>query len=149
MKSEDLLMRAYRQQFEFAAGLIQSLTEGSKKLQETNLKAASEASASFATAQKQIAQTADPSEIWRIQTGWASQNIEKALASWRDLTNIALGAQSAIAKRLAEDVQRIDPETTVIETPANVVEMMERAYKQWLETTRRIAAASKEPAHPL
>lgn len=149
MKSEDLLMRACRQQFEFAAGMIQSLTEGSKKLQETNLKAASEASASFASAQKQIAQAADPSEIWRIQTGWASQNIEKAMAYWRDLTTIALGAQSAIAKRLAEDVQRIDPETTVIETPGNVVEMMERAYKQWLETTRRIAAASKEPAHPL
>ena len=135
MKPDDLVMRACRNQVDFATGVVQSITEGSSKMQERNLQAANDVTASFAAAQQRMAQASGPQDLWRIQAKWASENVENALAYWRDLSTIALGAQSAIVKRLAQEVQRIDPDSTLLDTRGNFLEVMDRAYKQWLETT--------------
>lgn len=132
MRPDDLVMRACRNQVDFATGVVQSLTEGSSKMQERNLQAANDVTASFAAAQQQMAQASGLQDVWRIQAKWASENVENA---WRDLSAIALGAQSAIVKRLAQEVQRIDPDSTLLDPRGNFLEVMDRAYKQWLETT--------------
>lgn len=140
---DDLAIKACKQQLETAVSVIEAITEGSKKMREAQLKAATEAHASVEALHERIAGARDAQELWRIQGEWSSANLGKALAYWRELYEIALAMQSGIAKRLSQQPWFPVPQAPAITGASHLplVEMMDTAYQRWLETTRQFYAA--------
>lgn len=139
----DLAIKACKQQLETAVGVIEAITEGSKRMREAQLKAATEAHASVEALHKRIAGAGDAQELWRIHSEWSSANLGKALAYWRELYEIALATQSSIAKCLSQQSWFPVPQAPEIAGASHLplVEMMDTACKRWLETTRQFYAA--------
>lgn len=140
--SDDLVMQACRQQFEMAAGMIEAVTEGSKKMREVQLKAAAEACAGAQALHQQIAGATDAQELWRIQNEWAAANIAKTLDYWRELYQIALAAQSSIARQMSAQLPLSSPPVpaAALGAQGSLFDMMDTAYKRWLESTRQFYA---------
>jgi len=139
----DLAIKACKQQLETAMSVIEAITEGSKKMREAQLKAATEAHASAEALHKRIAGAGDAQELWRIQSEWTSANLGKALAYWRELYEIALATQASTAKCLSQQALFPVPQAPAIAEASQrpLLEMMDTAYKRWLETTRQFYAA--------
>ena len=139
----DLAVKACKQQLETAMSVIEAITEGSKRMREAQLKAATEAHASVEALHKRIAGAQDAQELWRIHSEWSSANLGKALAYWRELYEIALATQSSIVKCLTQQALFSGPQAPAIAEASHipVLEMMDTAYKRWLETTRQFYAA--------
>lgn len=139
----DLAVKACKRQLETAMSVIEAITEGSKRMREAQLKAATEAHASVEALHKRIAAASDAQELWRIQGEWTSANLGKVPAYWRELYEIALAAQASIAKRLSQQAWFPVPQAPEITGASHLplVEMMDTACKRWLETTRQFYAA--------
>lgn len=139
----DLAITACKQQLETAVGVIEAITEGSKRMREAQLKAASEAHASAEALHQRIAGAGDAQELWRIDSDWTWVNLGRSLAYWRELCEIALATQASIAKCLSQQVLFAGPQAPAIAEASQrpLLEMMDTAYKRWLETTRQFYAA--------
>jgi len=140
---DDLAIKACKRQLETAVSVIEAITEGSKKMREAQLKAAAEAHASAEALHKRIAGAGDAQELWRIHSEWTSASLGKALAYWSELYEIALATQSSIVKCLTQQALFSGPQAPAIAEASHipVLEMMDTAYKRWLETTRQFYAA--------
>jgi phasin family protein len=138
-----LAIGACTQQLETAMSVIEAITAGSKKMREAQIKAAAEAHASAEALHKRIAGAGDAQELWRIQSEWTSANLGKVLAYWSELYEIALATQASIARCLTQQAFFSGPQAPAISEVSNVplLEMMDTAYKRWLETTRQFHAA--------
>ncbi len=118
----DLLMRACKLQMETAAGVIEALAQSAKRMAEAQMKG-------------------DSMELWRLQNEWASKSMEKSLAYWRDCWEIALAAQTSIASQLSEQMQVPGIPAAKAGGQVALLEMIDSAYKRWLESTRQFYSA--------
>lgn len=124
----DILMRACKLQMETAAGMIEALTHSAKQMIEAQA-------------------SGNPQELWRLQNEWATASMEKTIAYWRECCDIALAAQSSIAGQLSEQMR-----LPGVQGPASatgqvaLLDMMDSAYKRWLESTRQFYSAPKVAA---
>jgi phasin family protein len=130
---------AMKQQFEQGFAVLEAITEGSRKLQEAQLKAATEAHAAVEAMHKRLAEAGDGQDLWRIQSEWMSASLEKSLAYWRELYETAIETESSIAKLLAAQlplaVSFVPGAGNATAGP--LAEMMNNAYNQWTEAARK------------
>jgi hypothetical protein len=140
--SDDLVMQACRQQFEMAAAMIEAITEGSKQMREVQLRAAAEACAGAQALHKQIAEAGDAQALWRIQNEWVSANLARTLVYWRELYQVALAAQSSIARQMSAHARlpATQAPAAALGAQGSLFDMMDTAYKRWLESTRQLYA---------
>lgn len=119
----DVLMRACKLQMETAAGMIEALTQGARQMMQAHA-------------------TGNPQELWRLQNEWATATLQKTTAYWQECWEIALAAQSSIAQQLSQQMH-----LPGVQGPANatgqvaLLDMMDGAYKRWLESTRQFHSA--------
>lgn len=140
-------LEAWKRQFDVALRLVEAMTEGAAKMHETQLEAAADAHANAVATQKSAAGVADPVELTRIQSQWAMHNMEHAAAYWRALFEAALETNSTVVKCLCEQpvvtglpAQPIDIDVS----KGALLGMVDNAYKQWLDASRRLYAAPAE-----
>jgi len=149
MKMVDVtLAPALKQQLEAAVCVLEAITEGSRRLQETQLKAATEAHAAVEAVHKRLATAGDGQELWRLQSEWMSASVEKSLAYWRELYQTAIETESSIAKLLAAQLPLA---ATFVPGAGNatagpLVEMMNNAYNRWTEAARQFYKAPETKA---
>jgi phasin family protein len=108
-QAENPALAAWKRQLDSTLRMIEAICEGSRKIGEAQLKAAIEAHASAAAADKILAKAGDAQELWRIQNEWLAASAEKSLAYWRELCEVVMETQSTIAKSLSEQPSS-DPE---------------------------------------
>ena len=139
---------ALKRQLEFGLAVLEVITEGSRKLQESRLKAAPEAHAAVEAIHKRVAEAGDGRELWRLQSEWMSASVEKSLAYWRELYQTAIETETSIAKLLAAQLPFA---MTAIPsagsgTAGPLAEMMNDAYKRWTEAARQFSKVPVEKA---
>ena len=116
---------------------LEAIEEGARKVHEIQLEAAVEAHASTEASRKQLADAADALALWQIQTEWLSRNLAEAQVYWRRLAETARETQTAVASCLGQPLSA--PSAAATGQP-ELLQMMDKAYQQWLETTRQIYA---------
>ena len=135
-KSDDPAIAAWKRLLDMPVSIVAAMTEGSRKMHETQLKAAIETHGAAEATHRKLAEAADGQELWRIESEWLSANAEKSLAYWRELQQVALETQTSIARCLSTPLLG-DGAGAVPEGP---LEMMNGAYKRWLEASRQLYA---------
>jgi len=139
---------ALKRQLEAGLAVLEAITESARKLQETQLKAATEAHAALEAMHKRVAQAGDGQELWRLQSEWMSASVEKSLAYWRELYQTAIETETSIAKLLAAQLPFA---MTAIPsagsgTAGPLAEMMNEAYKRWTEAARQFSKVPEKKA---
>ncbi len=137
----DIALEACKRQLECAITVIEAITEGAKTMRKAQLEAATKAGERAVALHERIAGAAGAQELWRAQSEWARANIDAALACWRELAEIAFATQSLVVKcacgQALPSAARGVPEAA---EPGQVVEVMDAAYRRWLESTRQFYA---------
>jgi phasin family protein len=130
---------ALKRQLESGLAVLEAIAEGSRKLQESQLKAATEAHAAVAAMHKRVAEAGDERELWRLQSEWMSASLEKSLAYWRELYQTAVETESSIAKLFAA---QLPLGVTFVPGAGNgtggpLAGMINQAYSRWTELARQ------------
>ena len=127
-----------KRQYEAGLAVLEAIAEGSRKLQEVQLKAATEAHAALEAMHKQVAQGGNGQEMWRLQSEWMAANAEKSLAYWRQLYETAVETETTIARLLTAQLPAALTAPGAGNTAAGpLMEMMNEAYKRWTEAARQ------------
>lgn len=151
MKRSDDVTGLARRQLEGALAVLEAITEGSRKLQEAQLKAATEAHAAVEAMHKRLAEAGDGQDLWRVQADWLSGAAEKSLAHWHELFKTVLQTESNVARCLAGQlpfaVGLIPGAMQGGQGP--LLEAMNNAYNRWMEATRELykpaSASASQP----
>jgi hypothetical protein len=137
-KPNDPMMNAWKQQVGTALKVVEAITEESRKMHEFQLAAAVETHASAVATRERLEKAADAQEFWRIQNEWWTANLNRSLAYWREACEAAGRMQACISlaapARAAEAAASPAPNVALFE-------MMNDAYKRWLETAGQIYTA--------
>ena len=141
-KPEDTAMAAWKGGVDSWWRALEAMTEGARKMHEIQLKAAAEAHASTEASRKQLAEAADAQAAWRMQAEWLSRSANESLAYWRRLAEIAGETQAAVAACMAAQAPLGMPLGIPGQSGnAAMMQMMDKAYRQWLETTQQFYTA--------
>jgi phasin family protein len=97
-ENADLAVSTLKQNIEASLRMIEAITEATRKVHETQLKAVAEMQASTEAVRKQFEHASNPQELWRIQTEWMNGGLEKSLGYWREFFEAAAEAQSTMSK---------------------------------------------------
>jgi len=141
-------VQLWKTQLETALKLVAALTEGAMKMHETQLEAATDAHANAEATRQSIAAAAGPAELAQAGTQWLQHNGEHAAAYWRALFQVALETNASLMKcvsPLATPGLPAGGAPLDVDASKNaLLGMVDNAYKQWLETTRRLYGAPVE-----
>jgi hypothetical protein len=141
-------LQAWKTQFDTALKLVETLTEGAMKMHETQLEAATDAHANAAATRQSITAAAGPIELAQAGTQWLQHNGEHAAAYWRALFQVALETNASLMKCVSPlSVPGLPASGAPLDVDASknaLLGMVDNAYKQWLENTRRLYGAHAE-----
>src|SRR4249920_3995419 len=137
-KPEEMAVTAWKGGIDAWWRALEAMTEGARKMHEIQLEAAVEAHASTEASRKQLAGAADAEAAWRIQAEWLSHNATDSLAYWRRLAEIAGETQAAVAACVSAQAPLGIPGQGGKDA---MMQMMDKAYRQWLETTQQFYPA--------
>lgn len=143
VKPEEMAVTAWKGGIDTWWRAVEAMTEGARKMHEIQLKAAVEAHASTEASRKQLAGAPDAQAAWRIQAEWLSRGANESLAYWRGLAEVAGETQAAITECMASQA----PLGVPFGIPGQggkdgMMQMMDKAYRQWQETTRQFYAGA-------
>lgn len=144
-KADEVAVKALKGQLDTALRVIEAITEGSMKMRDAQLTAATEAHADAAATLKLLEKTTDPQELTRIQSEWLAAGLQKSLGYWTALFTAMVETQTNIAKCMAQPTQAavtgMQALTPADTTPASMQKAMDALYKPWLETTQELLAS--------
>lgn len=141
-RTEDTATAAWKNGVDAWWRALEAVTEGARKLHEIQLEAAVEAHACAEASRKQFADAADPQAALRIQADWLSRNVADCQAYWRRVAETAGETQAAVTACLCGQPMGVPPTAGAAGTQAAMLGMMDKAYQQWLETTRQLYAGA-------
>ncbi len=138
----NMALEAWKRQLECAAATVEAITEGSAKTREAQLKAANAACAGARALRERAAGAGDALALWRAQGEWAQASFGAALAYWHEIAEIALATQLRVAKCVSRQALPSAAQAApAAEDPQRqLLEIMDSAYRRWLETTRQFYA---------
>ncbi|HMA88446.1 MAG TPA: TIGR01841 family phasin [Burkholderiales bacterium] len=144
-KADEVAVKALKGQLDTALRVIEAITEGSMKMRDAQLTAATEAHADAAATLKLLEKATDPQELTRIQSEWLAAGLQKSLGYWTALFTTMVETQTNIAKCMAQPAQaavaQMQAPTPADTTPASMQKAMDALYKPWLETTQELLAS--------
>jgi hypothetical protein len=151
-KPDEVAVKALKGQLDTALRVIEAITEGSMKMRDAQLTAATEAHADAAATLKLLEKAADPQELTRIQSEWIAAGLQKSLGYWTSLFTTMVETQTAIARCMAQPAQAAAADAqAAVEMPSVPLAMpmqkaMDALYKPWLETTQELLASAARSA---
>jgi phasin family protein len=87
--TDNTMMDAWKRQLDTAMRITEAIVEGSTRMHEVQIEAATEAHADAVATQKALAAAGGPAELLRIQTEWMVANQRKSMEYWRNLYQAA------------------------------------------------------------
>jgi hypothetical protein len=134
---QDTTLAAAKAQIDAGFRVLEAIAEATRRYYEAQLEAAVEAHAKAEATRKQLEQARDLPELWRVESEYLSCCAKESLAHWNSLREIALEAQGNVARCFGQPGAAPSGATA----GAPLMEIMDTAYKRWLETTRQFYAA--------
>jgi phasin family protein len=143
-KPEDFLMQAWKQQLDIGLRVMETLVEGATKLREMQLEAATQAHADLEATRKSLASAGDVARLLELQMWWTRANAQKCADYWRGVYDVAMRTQTDLAGCFAARPAAAAA-APVDESKQAMLQLLDNAYKQWLEATQQFY---KLPAFP-
>ena len=103
-------MDVWKAQLDTAMRITEAIIEGSTRMHEVQIEAATDAHADAVATQKSLAAASDPAELLRIQTEWLAANQKKSMEYWRHLVEAAAETNARVMGCLREAPRRARPE---------------------------------------
>jgi phasin family protein len=148
-RAQDLFMNTWKQQFDAGMRVVELMTEGATKLHELQLEAAAEAHASAVATQAAMAAARDPAQLLRLESEWLAANAQKSLAYWRSIGEVAMGTGKDIGQCLCAAPQWSPGTVPGADASGRaVLNMIDSAYAQWLDNTRKLYAPAPKVSAP-
>ena len=94
--TDKTLMDAWKRQLDATMRITEAIIEGSTRMHEVQIEAATEAHADAVATQKALASAAGPAELLRIQTEWLAANQKKSMEYWRGLYEAAAATNAQV-----------------------------------------------------
>lgn len=108
--TDNAMMDAWKQQLDAAMRMTEAIIEGSTRVHEVQLEAATEAHADAVATQKSLAAARSPAEMLRIQAEWLAANQKKSMEYWRQLYEAAAATHAELLSCLRESAPHETPE---------------------------------------
>lgn len=129
----------WKKQADYAMRVLEELIEGSMKIRELELEAATQAHADAEATRRAIGAASDPSELARLHTEWARSNAQKLFEHWRSVSQAVMETNAALVRCAYAEVAVPLPEQTMLGS-------VDGAYKQWLDAIQRLYRPAEKAA---
>jgi len=83
------MLDTWKRQLDATMRVTEAIIEGSTRMHEVQIEAATEAHADAVATQKSLAAAQSPAELLRIQSEWLAANQKKSMEYWRSLYEAA------------------------------------------------------------
>ena len=137
--AEERAIRTWRQQLDNATRFAEATSEGTMRLSELQLRAATEANEMVDQARKLLDKASSPLELWRIQSEWLALSMSRSLNYFNEFAQAASETQSQLTQFWYEPGSTFPTQTNVLPGASKTAFlMMDEAYRRWRETTIQI-----------
>jgi phasin family protein len=94
--TDNAMTDAWKRQLDATMRITEAIIEGSTRMHEVQIEAATEAHADAVATQKALAAATGPAELLRIQTEWLAANQKKSMAYWKSLYEAAAATNAQV-----------------------------------------------------
>jgi phasin family protein len=108
LTTDNAALDAWKRQLDAAMRITEAIIEGSTRMHEVQIEAATDAHADAVATQKSLAAASGPAELLRIQTEWYVANQRKSMEYWRGLYEAAADTNAKLMNCLREAAPKID-----------------------------------------
>src|SRR5688500_14481883 len=95
-KPEEFLVQAWKQQLDVGLRAMEALLEGTTRLRQMQLEAATAVHADLDATRKSIAATSDLARLAELQMQWMRANADRCADYWRQFHEVAVQTQAAL-----------------------------------------------------
>src|SRR5574341_445181 len=138
---ETLLLPAWKKHLDASLGTMETIVEGSIKIRQLQLEAATEAHADIEATRKAVAAATSAAQLIKLQTEWLQSNARKSLAYWRSAYEALVETDTALVQCACAGTAVPLPEafkTGDLEASKQaLLGMVDSAYKQWFDAAQR------------
>jgi phasin family protein len=101
-------MDTWKKQIDATMRITEAIIEGSTRMHEVQIEAATEAHADAVATQKSLAAASSPAELLRIQTEWLAANQRKSMEYWRGLYEAAAATNAQVMNCMRDAAPKAD-----------------------------------------
>ncbi len=104
--TDKTMMEAWKRQLDAAMRLTEVVIEGSQRMREMQMEAATTAHADAVATQKALAAASSPDELMRVQTEWLAANQQKSMQYWKRLYETAAETNAQLMSCLRDSMPK-------------------------------------------
>jgi phasin family protein len=94
--TDNAMMDTWKRQLDASMRITEAIIEGSTRMHEVQIEAATEAHADAVATQKALAEAKSPDQLLRIQTQWLIANQKKSMEYWKGLYEAAAATNAQV-----------------------------------------------------
>lgn len=94
--NDNTMLDTWKHQLDASMRITEAIIEGSTRMHEVQIEAATEAHADAVATQKALAGATSPAELLRIQTEWLAANQKKSMEYWKGLVEAAAATNTQV-----------------------------------------------------
>ena len=106
--TDNTMVQAWKKQLDMTMRVTEAIIEGSTRMHEVQIEAATEAHADAVATQQSLAAAASPADLLRIQTEWLAANQRKSMEYWRHLYEAAAETNARVMRCLGDAAPKAD-----------------------------------------
>jgi len=95
-KTDNAMLETWKRQLDASMRITEAIIEGSTRMHEVQIEAATEAHADAVATHKALAEAKSPDELLRIQTEWLVANQKKSMEYWKGLYEAAAATNAQV-----------------------------------------------------
>ena len=95
-KTDNAMLETWKRQLDASMRITEAIIEGSTRMHEVQIEAATEAHADAVATQKALAEAKSPDQLLRIQTEWLIANQKKSMEYWKGLYEAAAATNAQV-----------------------------------------------------
>jgi hypothetical protein len=134
--TENVAIRAWRQQLDNAIRVAGTVTEGSMRMGALHMRAATEANEMVDQARKLLEGAGNPLELWRIQSDWLALTLDRSVNYLNEFNQAAADTQTELTKFWYEPGSTFSNQASALpQASKTAFALMDDAYSRWRETT--------------
>jgi phasin family protein len=104
----NVMLDTWKRQLDATMRVTEAIIEGSTRMHEVQIEAATDAHADAVATQKLLAAAQGPAELLRIQTEWLAANQKKSMTYWKLLYEAAAQTNAQVMSCLREAAPKVD-----------------------------------------
>jgi len=106
--TDNAMLDTWKRQLDASMRITEAIIEGSTRMHEVQIEAATEAHADAVATQQALAAAKNPADLLRIQTDWLAANQRKSMEYWRHLYETAAETNARVMRCLGDTVPKGD-----------------------------------------